>query len=65
MIERQSRREDATVAYDSVSSLSEYADEHVSRTRPIPTGLRAQVRAYFLMIRETAGANAPEGAQEE
>ena len=46
MIERQSRREEATVAYDSVSSLSEYADENVSRTRPIPTGLRPLVRAY-------------------
>ncbi len=63
MIERQSRREDATVAYDSVNSLSEYADETVSRTRPIPTGLRPLVRAYFLMIRETAKADAPEGAQ--
>lgn len=62
MIERQSRREDATVAYDSVSSLSEYADETVSRTRPIPTGLRPLVRAYFLMIRETAKADAAEGA---
>ena len=65
MIERQSRREDATVAYDSVSSLSEYADENVSRTRPIPTGLRPLVRAYFLMIRETAKADGPEGAPEE
>ena len=65
MIERQSRREDATVAYDSVNSLSEYADETVSRTRPIPTGLRPLVRAYFLMIRETAKADAAEGAEEE
>ena len=65
MIERQSRREDATVAYDSVSSLSEYADETVSRTRPIPAGLRPLVRAYFLMIRETAKADAPEGTKEE
>ena len=63
MIERQSRREDATVAYDSVNSLSEYADETVSRTRPIPTGLRPLVRAYFLMIRETARADAADGAQ--
>jgi hypothetical protein len=65
IIERQSRREDATVAYDSVNTLSEYADETVSRTRPIPTGLRPLVRAYFLMIRETAKADAPEGAQQE
>ena len=65
MIERQSRREDATVAYDSVGSLSDYADETVSRTRPIPTGLRPLVRAYFLMIRETAKADAAEGEQEE
>ena len=65
MIERQSRREEATVAYDSVNSLSEYADETVSRTRPIPTGLRPLVRAYFLMIRETAKADAAEGAIEE
>lgn len=65
MIERQSRREDATVAYDSVSSLSEYADETVSRTRPIPSGLRPLVRAYFLMIRETAKADPAEGAIEE
>lgn len=65
MIERQSRREDATVAYDSVGSLSDYADETVSRTRPIPTGLRPLVRAYFLMIRETAKADAAEGAIEE
>ncbi|MCY4626037.1 MAG: hypothetical protein OXE58_00540, partial [Acidobacteria bacterium] len=65
MIERQSRREEATVTYDSVSSLSEYADETVSRTRPIPTGLRPLVRAYFLMIRETAKADAAEGAEEE
>lgn len=65
MIERQSRREEATVAYDSVGSLSDYADETVSRTRPIPTGLRPLVRAYFLMIRETAKADPPEGAQEE
>ncbi len=65
MIERQSRREEATVAYDSVSSLAEYADENVSRTRPIPSGLRPLVRAYFLMIRETAKADAAEGAQEE
>ncbi len=64
MIERQSRREDATVAYDSVNSLSEYADETVTRTRPIPTGLRPLVRAYFLMIRETAKTDA-EGANEE
>lgn len=65
MIERQSRREEATVAYDSVGSLSDYADETVSRTRPIPTGLRPLVRAYFLMIRETAKADAAEGAIEE
>lgn len=65
MIERQSRREEATVAYDSVGSLSDYADETVSRTRPIPTGLRPLVRAYFLMIRETAKADAAEGAPEE
>ena len=65
MIERQSRREDATVAYDSVGSLSDYADETVSRTRPIPTGLRPLVRAYFLMIRETAKADDAEGAEEE
>ena len=63
IIERQSRREDATVAYDSVNTLSEYADETVSRTRPIPTGLRPLVRAYFLMIRETAIADTTEGAQ--
>ena len=65
MIERQSRREEATVAYDSVNTLAEYADETVSRSRPIPTGLRPLVRAYFLMIRETAKADAPEGAEEE
>ena len=64
MIERQSRREDATVAYDSVRSLSEYADEAISRSRPIPTGLRPLVRAYFLMIRETASADAPEGERD-
>lgn len=63
MIERQSRREEASVAYDSVNSLSEYADETVSRTRPIPTGMRPLVRAYFLMIRETARSEAAEGAQ--
>lgn len=63
MIERQSRREEATVAYDSVGSLSDYADETVSRTRPIPTGLRPLVRAYFLMIRETAKTDAAEGAE--
>ena len=61
MIERQSRREDATVAYDSVRSLAEYADEAVSRSRPIPAGLRPLVRAYFLMIRETATKDATEG----
>ena len=65
MIERQSRREDATIAYDSVGSLSDYADETVSRTRPIPTGLRPLVRAYFLMIRETAKTDDAEGAEEE
>ena len=65
IIERQSRREDATVAYGSVSALTEYADETVSNSRPIPTGLRPLVRAYFLMIRETAKADAPEGAPEE
>lgn len=65
IIERQSRREEATVAYDSVTSLSEYADETVSRSRPIPTGLRPLVRAYFLMIRETAKADPAEGAREE
>ena len=65
MIERQSRREDATVAYDSVSSLSDYAEEAVSRNRPIPTGMRPLVRAYFLMIRETAKSDVAEGAQEE
>ena len=60
MIERQSRREDASVAYGSVTSLAEYADEIVSRTRPIPAGLRPLVRAYFLRIRETAPAAADE-----
>ena len=56
MIERQSRREDATVAYDSVQSLAAYAEETVSRGQPIPTGLRPLVRAYFNRIRETAAA---------
>ncbi len=64
LVERQSRREDATVAYDSVSSLSEYADETVSKSRPIPAGLRPLVRAYFLRIRETAGAASSEGEPE-
>lgn len=63
MIERQSRREDASVEYDEVRPLSEYEDEAVSRARPIPAGLRPLVRAYFLMIRETAVADdAAEGA---
>ena len=63
MIERQSRREDASVEYDEVRPLSEYEDEAVSRARPIPAGLRPLVRAYFLMIRETAAADdAAEGA---
>lgn len=56
MIERQSRKEDATVAYDSVRSLSEYAEDTVRKGRPIPTGLRPLVRAYFNRIRETAPA---------
>ena len=69
MIERQSRREDASVEYDEVRPLSEYEDEAVSRARPIPAGLRPLVRAYFLMIRETAvaddaAADAPDAAGE-
>ncbi len=60
IVERQSRREDATVDFDSVSALDAYADETVSRKRAIPAGLRPLVRAYFLMIRETV----PEGAEE-
>lgn len=66
MIERQSRREDASVDYDSVTSLTEYADEAVVTRTQVPAGLRALVRAYFLLIRETAvspeeaeGANDP------
>ena len=62
-IERQSRREDASVAYDSVRPLEEYADEAAARNNPIPAGLRPLVRAYFLMIRETA--TAPEEASAE
>lgn len=67
MVERQSRREDASVAYDSVRPLEEYADEAAARSNPIPAGLRPLVRAYFLMIRETATApdenadDAPDG----
>ncbi len=64
-IERQSRREDATVAYDSVRSLSEYAEEAVFRNRSIPTGLRPLVRAYFLMIRETAAGSESKGETAE
>ncbi len=64
MIERQSRREDATVAYDSVTSLSEYAEEAVSTRTRVPAGLRSLVRAYFLLIRETAvSAEDAEGAE--
>ena len=63
MIERQSRREDATVAYDSVQSLAEYADETTARGRTIPTGLRPLVRAYFNRIRETAQAEAAAEAE--
>lgn len=63
MIERQSRREDATVGYDSVTSLTEYAEEAVSTRTRVPAGLRPLVRAYFLLIRETAvSAEEPEGA---
>lgn len=67
-IERQSRREDASVAYDSVRPLEEYADEAAARNNPIPAGLRPLVRAYFLMIRETvtapeeASADSPTGS---
>ncbi len=64
IIERQSRREDATVDFQSARSLDEYAEETVARTRPIPAGLRPLVRAYFLMIRETVTAEEPEGAEE-
>ena len=65
MIERQSRREDATVDYDSVISLSEYADEAVVTRTEVPAGFRALVRAYFLLIRETAvSPEEPEGAND-
>ncbi len=64
IIERQSRREDATVDFDSVSALDEYTDETVARTREIPAGLRPLVRAYFLMIRETVITEEQEGAQD-
>ncbi len=64
IVERQSRREDASVEFDSVRSLDEYADETVARRRVIPAGLRPLVRAYFLMIRETVPDAEPEGAEQ-
>lgn len=65
IIERQSRREEASVAYDAVRSLSAYADEAVFRSRSIPTGLRPLVRAYFLRIRETVTSGEAEGGAPE
>ncbi len=65
MVERQSRREDATVDYDSVTTLAEYAEEAVVTRTEVPAGLRALVRAYFLLIRETAvSPEEPEGAND-